>query len=113
MKNIKLRPDTIGDPNKFPVINSIVGILEEMDCINLTRYCIKVINELHTIINNIQCVNKRNRIVLLKLIQKHYYGRLKESINNGSKLNTNLENHMKNLIFAIINNEVEKIKSKV
>ena len=92
-----------GDEREYPVIKSIVSILNEKpDNDNNIRYCITTTQELRVTFNSINHIDKRTRRYLMGLIKKDFINRL-----DTSTLDENIKTHMRNLITALYK---EKIK---
>jgi len=103
MKELKIQKSDFGDSRDYPVINSLVGIFEdEEDNIKRYKYCIRLLNKYHTLLNEYNSLNKETRKYTYLLIKQDFINRIDSSI-----LSDKLKNHMKNLINAIVNRKIE------
>jgi len=106
MKELNINKTDFGDSDLFPVINSLVKIfdenIKEIDNVNRYKYCVRLTNELNTLLNEYNSINKRIRKYTYLLIRSDFIRRIDFSI-----LSDNLKTHMKNLITGIINNKIK------
>lgn len=103
----KINSESFGDPKKFPVIDSIVGIFNtriESNHYNKNefQYCTKLINEYNVLINSLNVLEKDNRKYFMELLRNDFLKRLSKA-----KLTEIIFTHMCNLIVAIYRNKVE------
>jgi len=95
-----------GDEREYPVINSIVSILnEKLNNDNNIKYCITTIQELIVMFNSINHTDKRTRRYLIGLIKKDFLNRL-----DTSTLDENIKTHIRNLITALHNKKMKLIQ---
>lgn len=95
--NMKVTSAMFGDELEYPVITSIVNILNDIGNDNFTKYCVSTIQELRV---NFKSINnlKDTKIYLMGLIKKDFIKRL-----DYSTINNKLKSHICNLITAIHN----------
>jgi len=103
---MKVKATTImfGSNVDYPVINSLVKILNERHNDNTRKYCVTTIQEFREIISKVTSLDKVTRKYLLYLIKMDFKDRL-----HSVKIEDNLRTHILNLIFGIHNSELIKI----
>ena len=94
-----------GDPKLYPVINSIVRIINEKYNDNIRKYCIKTIQEFHVVTSHVNHIDKQMRRYFMNLIKNDFYNRLDDSM-----IDELLKTHMRNLITGIYRFNLGKIK---
>lgn len=97
-------PTMFGSPTDFPVIDSIVNILNENHNDNTRKYCISTIQEYRVILSTINALKKEPRRYILNLIKLDFIERV-----NSTKMDEKLKNHMRNLLCSIHNSIKRKI----
>lgn len=104
---MELQANTFGDVFEFPVIGSIVNILNELQNPKRVRYCQSTVSELRYKLRIINHLEKTDRRYFLKLIQKDYDEKLETSA-----LEPVLLTHIHCFVHSIINSELRKMKVK-
>ena len=96
-----------GDPTEFPVINSIVRIINENHNNNIRKYCISTIQQFRVATSHVNHMDKPMRRYFMKLIKTDFCNRIDTSGITGT-----LRDNMRNLIFAIHNSILRKMGVK-
>lgn len=92
-----------GDINKYPVIKSLVNILNETKNKNEFKYCSNFINEYNVTMNYLDSIdNNKMKLYFMKLNKNNFLDRLKVA-----KLNNLIYTHMCNLIIGVYRNKIK------
>ncbi len=70
---MKAISNMFGDPKLYPVINSIVRIINEKYNDNIRKYCIKTIQEFHVVTSHVNHIDKQMRRYFMNLIKNDFY----------------------------------------
>lgn len=104
-----MRDTIFGDSNKYPVINSLNNIFNDLDDNEKSfKYCTTLIRDYR------ECIRKLNNLddkkfgrFMLNILRKHYVSNLGEST-----MSEDIVSHMKNLIDSVYKNEIVKEKKR-
>lgn len=106
MKNKKITTDTIGDVNQYPVLYSLVDILNDNEY-KYTIKCITLLTEYRILLKELYKIDDSSKYkYLLQLLFKDIKCRLNTMRNFG--IPNVIYTHMKNIICAMYRNELIK-----
>lgn len=97
-----MKETVLGNPNKFPVINSLNKIFDEIDDNEKSfKYCSTLIRKYRESIYQLDDLKDIEfRLFMFKLLSKYYIDNL-----NKSSMSKSIITHMTNLIKSIYKNE--------
>ena len=105
--NIKIKNETFGDAETFPVIKSLVSIFNERIDNNRFiyksfKYCVTTISEYNNLSTKINGLDKKAREYFMVLLKNDFLFRLEKS-----KLDEILYTHMCNYIVSLHKNKLK------
>lgn len=97
-----MKETVLGNPDKFPVINSLNKIFDEIDDNDKSfKYCTTLIREYRESISKLDDIkDNKFRLFMFKLLSEYYVNNLNKSL-----MSKSIITHMTNLIQSIYKNE--------
>ena len=104
---VKIDSTTFGDERRYPVVQSLVTILNRIDNDKIYQYCATTIREYYEVLNKLNGLDKCLKIYVFDLIKNDFIDRLNNS--KTAKLDKDVYTHMCNLIIAIWRTRLGKL----